>query len=160
MSKQTGTTNNGSKTEGPKEVVVYGDAKELQQEVFFDSHRMAADEPTRAGGTGRGPDPYDLLLSALGSCTSMTLTMYAQSKGLPLQGVTIRLRHSRRHAEDCATCEAEEGKVDQIDLNIELSGPLSDEQRSHLLEVAERCPVHRTLTSETVVASWTGGDSS
>jgi putative redox protein len=132
-------------------VVVYGDGKDFHQEVFVGSHRLAADESEESGGTDRGPDPYDLLLSSLGTCTSITLTMYAQRNGLPLRGVTTRLQHSKIHADDCAKCETEEGKVDRIELNIKLDGPLNDEQQSQLLEIAERCPVHQTLTSETLI---------
>ena len=89
----------------------------------------------------------------------MTLTMYAQRKGLPLRGVTTRLQHSRIYADDCAECETEEGKIDSIELNIELDGPLSDEQRSKLLEIARKCPVHRTLTSEKVIKIGSGDES-
>ncbi|MBV9453152.1 MAG: OsmC family protein [Rubrobacter sp.] len=138
-------------SEEQKGVVVHGDGEGFHQEIFVDSHRLAADEPEESGGSGRGPDPYDLLLASLGACTSITITMYAQSEGLPLQGVTTRLQHSNVHAEDCAECETEEGKIDWIELHIELDGPLSDEQRSQLLEIAEKCPVHQTLTSETVI---------
>ena len=146
-------------SEDQKGVIVYGDGEGLHQEVFIDSHRLAADEPPESGGSGRGPDPYDLLLASLGACTSITITMYAQSEGLPLQGVTTRLQHSNVHAEDCAECETEEGKIDWIELHIELEGPLSDEQRSQLLEIAEKCPVHQTLTSETVIRIESGDES-
>ncbi|MDQ3912257.1 MAG: OsmC family protein [Actinomycetota bacterium] len=145
-------------SEEQNEVIVYGDGNEFQQEVFVDSHRLAADEPEESGGTDRGPNPYDLLLASLGTCTSITLTMYAQREGLPLRGITTRLKHSSIHAEDCAECETEEGKIDRIELNIELEGPLSDEQRSELLEIAERCPVHQTLTSETVIEIGSGDE--
>ena len=146
-------------SEEQKEVIVYGDGEGLHQEVFIDSHRLAADEPPESGGSGRGPDPYDLLLASLGACTSITITMYAQSEGLPLQGVTTRLQHSNVHADDCAECETEEGKIDWIELHIDLDGPLSDEQRSQLLEIAKKCPVHQTLTSETVIRIGSGDDS-
>src|SRR5215213_10255372 len=99
------------------EVVVHGDGEGLHQEVFVDSHRLAADEPPESGGEGRGPDPYDLLLASLGACTSITITMHAQSEGLPLRGVTTRLRHSKVHADDCAQCDTEEGEIDWIELN-------------------------------------------
>ena len=145
--------------EEQKEVVIHGDGEGFHQEIFVDSHRLAADEPPESGGSGRGPDPYDLLLASLGACTSITLTMYAQSEGLPLRGVTTRLQHSNVHADDCAECETEEGKIDWIELRIELDGPLSDEQRSQLLEIAEKCPVHQTLTSETVIRIGSGDDS-
>ena len=146
-------------SEEQKEVVIHGDGEGFHQEIFIDSHRLAADEPPESGGSGRGPDPYDLLLASLGACTSITITMYAQSEGLPLRGVTTRLQHSNVHAEDCAECETEEGKIDWIDLHIELDGPLSEEQRSQLLEIAEKCPVHQTLTSETVIRIESGDDS-
>ncbi|MDQ3834423.1 MAG: OsmC family protein [Actinomycetota bacterium] len=145
--------------EEQKEVVIHGDGEGFHQEIFVDSHRLAADEPPESGGSGRGPDPYDLLLASLGACTSITLTMHAQSEGLPLRGVTTRLQHSNVHADDCAECETEEGKIDWIELHIELEGPLSDEQRSQLLEIAEKCPVHQTLTSETVIKIGSGDDS-
>jgi putative redox protein len=146
-------------SEDQKEVVVYGDGEGLDQEIFVGPHRLVGDEPEDSGGKGRGPDPYDLLLASLGACTSMTITMYAQSEGLPLRGVTTRLRHSNVHADDCAECETEEGKIDWIELDIELDGPLSDEQRSQLLEIAEKCPVHQTLTSETILRIGAGDES-
>lgn len=157
MSEQSENTGNGSK---PEEIIVHGDGEGLHQEVFLGSHRLAADEPPESGGSGRGPDPYDLLLASLGACTSITLTMYAQREGLPLRGVTTRLQHSEIHADDCAKCETEEGKIDRIELNIELDGPLDDEQRSQLLEIAEKCPIHRSLTSETIIKIGGGDDES
>jgi putative redox protein len=130
------------------EVVVHGSAAGFAQEIIVRSHRLTADEPVEAGGTDSGPSPYDLLLSALGSCTSMTLGMYARRKSWPLESVTVRLRNSRIHAVDCAECETKEGMLDRIELDIELRGTLSAEQRSKLLEIANKCPVHRTLVSE------------
>ena len=149
MSVQTGSARKSSKTAGPREVVVCGDAKGFTQKIVVGPHRLVADEPQDVGGDDEGPTPYDLLLAALGSCTSITVTMYARRKSWPLQGVTARLRHSRIHATDCAECETKEGEIDRIELDIEFAGPLSDEQRSKLLEIAEKCPVHRTLVSET-----------
>jgi putative redox protein len=146
-------------SEEQREVVIHGDGEGFHQEIFIDAHRLAADESPESGGSGRGPDPYDLLLASLGACTSITITMYAQSEGLPLRGVTTRLQHSNIHAEDCAECKTEEGKIDWIELYIELDGPLSDEQRSQLVEIAEKCPVHQTLTSETVIKIGSGDDS-
>ena len=130
------------------EVLVRGDARGFAQEVIAGSHRITSDEPVAAGGTDTGPSPYDLLLAALGSCTSMTVAMYARRKGWPLREVTVRLRHSRIHAEDCADCETKEGMLDRIERDIELTGTLTEDQRGKLLEISNRCPVHRTLTSE------------
>jgi putative redox protein len=130
------------------EVVVHGSAAGFAQEITVGSHRLSSDEPVQAGGTDSGPSPYDLILSALGSCTSMTLGMYARRKAWPLESVTVRLRNSRIHAVDCAECETKEGMLDRIELDIELAGTLSAEQRSKLLEIANKCPVHRTLVSE------------
>ena len=154
MSEQTRSTTNGSGAAGPREVLVYGDAKGFTQEIIAGPHQLTADEPKGVGGNGEGPTPYDLLLAALGSCTSITVTMYAQRKGWPLQGVRTWLRHSRIHAQDCAECETKEGKLDHIELEIRLEGPLlSEEQRTKLLEIAEKCPVHRTLVTENVIST-------
>ncbi len=142
---------NPSGTAGPREVFVYGGATAFTQEVIVGPHQLSADEPKDVGGNDEGPTPYDLLLAGLGSCTSITVAIYAQRKGWPLQGVSIRLRHSRIHTEDCAECETQEGKLDQIELDIEFHGALSEEQRSKLVEIAKKCPVHRTLTTENVI---------
>jgi putative redox protein len=131
---------------GPSQVVVSSEAG-LAQEIVSGSHRWRADEPAPFG-TDTGPSPYDLLLAGLGACTSMTLRLYAQRKGWDLQRVTVRLQHSRIHATDCADCETKEGYLDRIDREIELTGRLDDAQKQRLLEIAERCPVHRTLKSE------------
>ena len=133
---------------GPGGVVVRGGAAGFAQEIAIGAHRLVADEPTAVGGTDTGPDPYDLLLASLGSCTSMTVALYARRKQWPLEGVTVRLRHAKMHAADCNECETRVGMIDRIELAIELAGPLTDEQRSRLLEIAGKCPVHRTLTSE------------
>lgn len=129
-------------------VIVRGRADGFQQEVTASGHALTADEPVSVGGTGLGPDPYDLLLASLGACTSMTLAMYARRKQWPLVDVTVRLRHSRIHAKDCADCETKQGYLDQIDREITVTGELSDEQRLRLHEIADKCPVHRTLMSE------------
>ncbi|MGR9106627.1 MAG: OsmC family protein [Gammaproteobacteria bacterium] len=116
-------------------------------------HALTLDEPLAAGGNDAGPGPYETLLMALGACTAMTLRMYAELKKLPLERVRVRLSHRKIHARDCTDCETKEGKVDEISREITLEGNLSDEQRERLLEIANRCPVHRTLTSEIKVRS-------
>jgi uncharacterized OsmC-like protein len=131
-----------------RSVLVRGSAAGFAQQIHAGSHRLHADEPVTSGGTDTGPSPYDLLLAALGACTSMTLGMYARRKAWPLEEVTIQLRHSKIHAVDCAQCETKEGMLDRIERDIHFAGPLDAEQRSKLLEIADKCPVHRTLTSE------------
>jgi putative redox protein len=128
-------------------VIVRGAANGFVQEITAGAHRLRSDEPTSVGGADAGPTPYDLLLAALGSCTSMTMAMYARRKEWPLERVTVRLRHSRVHAEDCATCESTDAKLTVIDRDIAVEGPLDDSQRARLLAIANRCPVHLTLTS-------------
>jgi putative redox protein len=119
----------------------------LAQEIVSRTHRWRADEPAPSG-MDSGPSPYELLLGSLGACTSMTLRLYAQRKGIDLLGITVRLQHYRIHAEDCRDCETKSGFLDRIDREIELTGNLNEAQRHRLLEIAERCPVHRTLKSE------------
>ena len=131
-----------------RSVVVRGSAAGFAQEIHMGRHRIVADEPASAGGTDTGASPYDLLLAALGACTSMTVSMYARRKSWPLEEVTVHLRHSRIHATDCADCETKEGMLDRIERDIHFTGPLTDEQRSKLMEIANKCPVHGTLTSE------------
>jgi len=135
----------------PREVVVHGSAKGFAQEVAVGGHRLTADEPAAAGGTDSGPGPYDLLLAALGSCTSMTVGLYARRKQWPLEAVRVRLRHAKVHAADCEDCETKVGMLDRIERDIELVGPLDAEQRARLLDIANKCPVHRTLTSEIAI---------
>ena len=120
----------------------------FQQEILSGPHRFLADEPVKVGGLDSGPGPYDLLLAGLGACTSMTLRLYADNKKLPLERVSVRLTHNKIHAEDCLHCETKEGKIDRIDRNITLEGAVSAEDRKRLLEIADKCPVHRTLESE------------
>jgi uncharacterized OsmC-like protein/fermentation-respiration switch protein FrsA (DUF1100 family) len=120
----------------------------FQQEIMSGSHRFLADEPVKAGGLDSGPGPYDLLLASLGACTSMTLRLYADNKKLPLDRVSVRLTHNKIHAEDCLNCETKEDMLDRIDRNITLEGALSADERKRLLEIADKCPVHRTLESE------------
>lgn len=122
-------------------------------EVRARTHRLVADEPTSVGGADDGPTPYELLLAGLGACTGMTLRMYADRKDWPLESATVRMTHEKIHATDCAECETEEGKLDRITRKIDLEGDLTDTQRSRLLEIANKCPVHRTLHSEVQVLS-------
>ncbi|MHC4938915.1 MAG: OsmC family protein [Planctomycetota bacterium] len=121
------------------------------QEITVGEHTLVADEPKSVGGDDRGPNPYDFLLAALGTCTSMTLRMYARHKKLPLERVTVKLKHHRIHAKDCEDCESEKGFVDIIEREVKIEGDLTAEQRARMLEIADRCPVHRTLHSEVKV---------
>ena len=121
------------------------------QQVTAGQHMSLADEPVASGGDDAGPTPYDLLLAALGTCTAMTLRMYADRKGIPLKRATVWLRHDRIHAQDCVDCETDKGLLSQITRDIHLEGELNDDQRVRLMGIADRCPVHRTLTSEIVV---------
>jgi len=125
----------------------------FQQVIAMGAHRSLADEPVDVGGGDTGPSPYDLLLAGLGACTSMTLRMYAGRKGLPLERVRVALRHAKIHAADCQTCETTQGQIDRIERVITLTGDLDDGQRARLLEIADKCPVHRTLTSEISITS-------
>jgi len=122
------------------------------QEITVGAHTLVGDEPASVGGDDLGPNPYDFLLAALGSCTSMTLRMYARHKKLPLERVTVKLKHGRVHAKDCDDCDSDKGFVDIIEREIRIEGDeLTDEQKSRMLEIADRCPVHRTLHSEVKV---------
>src|SRR6476659_2787769 len=125
----------------------------LQNEVRYgENHILITDEPVEAGGEDAGPDPYTLLLAALGSCLSMTTTLYARRKAWPLERVTVRLRGERTHAKDCVECtRTTEGYVHRIQRAVSFEGELTDEQRARLQEIAHKCPVHRTLTSEIVI---------
>jgi uncharacterized OsmC-like protein len=129
-------------------IIVRGGAENFQQEVSAGKHHFVADEPVNVGGGDAGPDPYDYLLASLGVCTSMTVGLYARRNYLPLDNITVSLWHSRIHARDCEECETEDGIVDRIDVEVELTGSLTAEQRAKLMEIAAKCPVHRTLTSE------------
>jgi putative redox protein len=117
-------------------VVVRGAATGFAQEISVRSHRLSGDEPTASGGTDTGPSPYDLLLAALGTCTSITVAMYARRKQWPLAWVTVRLRHAKVHATDCAKCEGSDTMLDRIEREIDLEGALSEEQRMRLLAIA------------------------
>jgi len=136
-------------SEGPRNVVVRETRNsKFQQTVTSGPHQMLADEPVAAGGQDSGPGPYDFVLAGLGACTSMTMRMYADRKSLPVERITVTLKHSKIHAEDCAECETREGMLDQIDRVIQIEGALDADQRKRLMEIADKCPVHRTLTSE------------
>ena len=128
--------------------MVRGSARSFRQEVVAGKYNLVADEPVSAGGGDTGPDPYDYLLISLGVCTSMTIGLYARRKQMPLENITVSLSHSRIYAIDCEECETKEGMLDRIDVEVELTGPLSAEQHAKLMEIAGKCPVHRTLTSE------------
>ena len=145
------TGNDAASSEGTVTVTETGTGTYTQQ-ITAGHHTLVADEPQPTGDDA-GPNPYDLLLAALGACTSMTLRMYANRKGWPLEQVRVTLRHSRIHAEDCAQCETTSGLIDHIDRDIELVGGLDDTQRQRLLGIANRCPVHQTLTSEVDIAT-------
>jgi uncharacterized OsmC-like protein len=149
----TQSSTKASAAEQPTEVIVEGSAASFAQQVTVGKHRLLSDEPTAAGGTDSGPAPYDLLLMALGSCTSMTVGLYARRKQLPLEAIRVRLRHLKIHAEDCQDCETKEGRLDRIERDVELVGNLDDDQRARLLDIANKCPVHRTLQGEIEIAT-------
>jgi len=130
------------------EVVVSSTGKAFEQSVTSGNHRFTADEPLALGGGDAGPDPYALLLAALGACTSMTLLLYARRKKWPLENVDVRLVHAGEHAEDCADCESGKRRITSIERRISMTGPLTAEQKTRLLAIADKCPVHMTLTSK------------
>jgi uncharacterized OsmC-like protein len=119
--------------------------------ISVGQHKLQADEPVSAGGQDAATSPYELLLAALGACKVITMQMYAKRKRWPLQGVQLSLSHGKVHAEDCANCESAASLIDQIDVAIKLQGDLSAQQRQTLLAIAEKCPVHRTLTSQVLI---------
>ncbi len=133
-------------------VVQAGQGK-FAQDVYAGRHRFRADEPVSFGGTDTGPSPYDLLAAALGTCTAMTVRMYAERKAIPLEGVSVDLKHGKVHAADCADCETRDGHIDRIERVLTLTGNLEAAQRAKLLEIADKCPVHRTLKSEVWIAT-------
>ena len=132
----------------PASVIVRGTADGFLQKITSGRYHLQADEPKEAGGSDTAPGPYEYLLIALGSCTSMTVGLYARRKQFPLQNITVFLSHARIHAEDCEACETKRGLLDRIDVRIELTGPLTPDQHAKLMEIAGKCPVHRTLKSE------------
>ena len=155
---------NGTSPAGPAGhdvvVVTESDARPYGQRITAGGHQLVADEPAAIGGADSGPTPYDLLLAGLGACTAITVRMYADRKGWPLRQTTVRLRHQRIHAKDCADCETRTGQMDQIERELQFEGELTDSQRARLLDIAERCPVHRTLHSEVLVSTAESGPAS
>jgi uncharacterized OsmC-like protein len=147
MDSSTAATSDQTNTT-PADVVVRGNVSGFLQEIVSGKHHLRADEPVSAGGGNAAPSPYDYLLIALGVCTSMTVGLYARRKQWPLENITVSLRHSRIHAKDCEECETKEGMLDRIKTEIELTGSMNSEQRAKLIEIAAKCPVHRTLKSE------------
>ena len=135
--------------EKPRQIVVRETrAGKFQNTVSIGPHHLSADEPASAGGEDSGPGPYDFLLAGLGACKSMTMRLYADRKSFPLERATVTLNHNKIYARDCEECETREGMLDQIEVAIGLEGPLDADQRKRILEIADKCPVHRTLTSE------------
>jgi len=141
--------------------VIVSSLRNLQNEVHYGSGKiLITDEPSEIGGEDAGPDPYTLLLAALGSCISMTVTLYARRKQWPLEQVTVRLRQNRIHAKDCQECMQNiEGYVHRIERSVSLTGDLTDEQQARLQEIAHKCPVHKTLSNPIVISEWTEANS-
>ncbi len=136
---------------GEGSVMVINQRHSYSSYIYSGDHELVADEPANHGGDDLGPDPYSYLLASLGSCTAMTIRMYSDRKGWPLEDVKVALTHEKIHASDCDDCENSEGKIDIIERKIDLTGDLSQEQRGRLHEIADKCPVHKTLSSETVI---------
>jgi len=141
--------------------VIVSSLRNLQNEVHYGSGKiLITDEPSEIGGEDAGPDPYTLLLAALGSCISMTVTLYARRKQWPLEQVTVRLRQNRIHAKDCQECmQNTEGYVHRIERSVSLTGDLTDEQQARLQEIAHKCPVHKTISNPIVISEWTEASS-
>lgn len=131
--------------------VIVRHLQNLQQQVIAREHSFIVDEPIKLKGDGLGPNPYDLLLAALGSCTSMTLMIYARNRGIPLEGVEVKMEYSRIYDNDCRDCQADERFLHKIVKNIKLKGNLDENQKTRLLQIASKCPVHKTLTSRLVI---------
>jgi putative redox protein len=144
--------------DGPRDTVIVTETRQgkFQEKIAIGPHRLIADEPESVGGMDSGPTPYDFVLAGLGACTAMTLRLYADSKGIPLTRVSVDLMHAKTYATDCAQCETKEGKIDRIERVIRLEGDLDDATKAKLLEIANKCPVHRTLHSETWVPTRLG----
>jgi putative redox protein len=139
-------------TDTPTVVVQIG-TEHYTSQISAKAHSLVADEPSSVGGADAGPDPYDLLLASLGACKAITMRMYADRKEWPLESAQVGLRHERVHAKDCEDCETKQGQVDRIHVEIYLTGDLTDEQRERIVEISERCPVHKTLMSETKIVT-------
>jgi putative redox protein len=137
------------------QVLVRGGAKGYATEISAGGHALRADEPVALGGSDSGPNPYSFLLASLGACKVITMRMYADRKGWPLRGSQVEVAHSRIHAKDCEDCESSRGRVDRIEVVVDLEGDLSQEQSRRLVEISERCPVHRTLTNEVSIRTTT-----
>ncbi|MFP5212721.1 MAG: alpha/beta fold hydrolase [Acidobacteriota bacterium] len=142
------------KSPADNRVVVFTGRHGYQTEIDANGHSLIADEPISVGGSNTGATPYELLVAALGACTSMTLRMYADRKNWPLESVVVRLKHRKVHAEDCKDCDSKQKNIDTIDREVELRGPLSEEQRQRLTQIADMCPVHRTLHSDVMIKTW------
>jgi uncharacterized OsmC-like protein len=132
----------------PDNAVIVRSSGSFRNEIEAGGHHFVADEPVSAGGNDEGPSPYAFLAAALGTCTSMTLHYYSQREKIPLEGVEVTITHDRLHAEDCAECTTKAGYIHQINVKLRLTGNLTHEQREHLLSIAKRCPLYKTLTSE------------
>ena len=126
-------------------ITAHAGARGFRTDISVGLHTLIADEPVALGGTGLGATPYELLLASLGSCMAMTLRMYADRKGWPLESVRVHLRTAQAHEKDCENCETEEVGIPRVARRIDLAGPLTDEQRTRLLQIADRCPVKQTL---------------
>jgi len=148
MANETAAQAGNGEQDASPDIVVHGNARGFLQEIAAGAHHLGADEPESVGGTDLAPDPYDYLLAGLGACTSMTIGLFARKKKWPLEDVKVALRRSRIHAADCADCESTEGMLDHIDVEVSLTGDLTDAQRATLMNIAQKCPVHRTLKSE------------
>lgn len=152
MQKRSSTNNAKDKLSGSiDDVIARTPGDSFTTEIFAAGHSLLADEPASAGGNNAGPSPYDLLAAALASCTTMTLKMYAAHKEIDLQSVTVTVRHGKVHAKDCSDCESTSGRIDEFQRELTLDGDLSDEQRQRMLQIADKCPVHRTLHGEVKV---------
>lgn len=136
-----------------QDIVIVKNNEGFETKIYSGNHVWNADEPVSAGGTDTGPTPYDLLLSSLGSCKAITMRMYASRKNIPLEAVTIKLSQKKIYADDCSNCETKEGKIDSINIEISFVGNLTNEQKESLINIADKCPIHKTLTSEIQIKS-------